>query len=100
MIKQNKIYNQKDDFYNELTLEELNGAIKSLDPKKSPVIDLIFGSMIRHVGALTRRVLSSRFSIYPEILVNCPLFGKCLSSSQFLNLARAPKALKITGLYP
>ncbi|GFU72950.1 reverse transcriptase domain-containing protein [Trichonephila clavipes] len=63
-LNQSKSYNQNDDFSNDITLEELDSAISSLDPKKSPGIDLIFGSMIKHFGVvLARSILLKIFNL-------------------------------------
>ncbi|GFY69749.1 reverse transcriptase domain-containing protein [Trichonephila inaurata madagascariensis] len=63
VLQQNKSYTQKDIFTDELTLEELECAIQKLDANKSPGIDLIFGSMIKHFGICTRRTLLRIFNL-------------------------------------
>ncbi|GFQ68332.1 reverse transcriptase domain-containing protein, partial [Trichonephila clavata] len=63
VLNQSKSYNQRDDISNDITLEELDSVIRSLDPKKSSGIDLIFGSMIKHFGVLARSILLQIFNL-------------------------------------
>ncbi|GFY58829.1 putative RNA-directed DNA polymerase from transposon BS [Trichonephila inaurata madagascariensis] len=63
VLQQNKSYTQNDIFTDELTLEELECAIQKLDPNKSPGIDLLFGSMIKHFGICTRCTLLRIFNL-------------------------------------
>ncbi|GFU82808.1 reverse transcriptase domain-containing protein [Trichonephila clavipes] len=51
------------DFSDDIALEELDSTISSLDPRKSPGIDLIFGSMIKHFGILARSILLRNFNL-------------------------------------
>ncbi|GFX78146.1 RNA-directed DNA polymerase from mobile element jockey [Trichonephila clavipes] len=61
IIKHNKNNCAEDVFTSDFTLEELEYAIRRLNPKKSPGPDVIYGQMIVHFGEIAKKYLLNIF---------------------------------------
>ncbi|GFT30230.1 probable RNA-directed DNA polymerase from transposon X-element [Trichonephila clavipes] len=61
IIKHNKNHCAEDVFTSDFTLEELEYAIRRLNPKKSPGPDVIYGQMIVHFGEIAKKYLLNIF---------------------------------------
>ncbi|GFX23769.1 reverse transcriptase domain-containing protein [Trichonephila clavipes] len=61
IIKHNKNHCAEDVFTSDFTLEELEYAIRHLNPKKSPRPDVIYGQMIVHFGEIAKKYLLNIF---------------------------------------
>ncbi|GFX86668.1 RNA-directed DNA polymerase from mobile element jockey [Trichonephila clavipes] len=61
IIKHNKNHCAEDVFTSDFTLEELEYAIRHLNPKKSPGPDVIYGQMIVHFGEIAKKYLLNIF---------------------------------------
>ncbi|GFY14402.1 hypothetical protein TNCV_1021671 [Trichonephila clavipes] len=80
IIKHNKNHCAEDVFTSDFTLEELEYAIRRLNPKKSPGPYVIYGQMTVHIGEITKKSTCSTFLLPPGAVVNYPKFGRALSS--------------------
>ncbi|GFV70239.1 reverse transcriptase domain-containing protein [Trichonephila clavipes] len=61
IIKHNKNHCAEDVFTSDFTLEDLEYAIRRLNPKKSPGPDVIYGQMIMHFGEIAKKYLLKIF---------------------------------------
>ncbi|GFW57552.1 reverse transcriptase domain-containing protein [Trichonephila clavipes] len=61
IIKHNKNHCAEDVFTSDFTLEELEYAIRRLNPKKSPGPDVIYPQMIVHFGEIAKKYLLNIF---------------------------------------